>query len=256
MYVSAGSPRPSHWSYPVARRSPGPMRLQLPAIYVRSSCGQWRGLGAPTLAQGAAAGAASGVTIGYSTATSTGSAIAGGVAGALATTAGILAAIPGGQIPAAFLAAASALVGPIAQEFKGCGVTCQQTTDIANKVATAAGQITAQYWAQPVRTVSMRNGAVAALQELYGYLIQNCNAIGGQGGRQCVADRQPGGKYDFQAQQIGPIMNDTAVVADPVAPNPVTSTLSNLFGGSSASGGLTMADLLLPAGLLAAGLLL
>jgi hypothetical protein len=66
------------------------------------------------------------------------------------------------------------------------------------------------------------------------------------GGQQCVADRQPGGKYDFQAQQIAPIATDAAVVPDPVAPGLLTSPV---FGNVSAL------DLLLPAGLIAAGLL-
>jgi hypothetical protein len=207
-----------------------------------------RGMGAPTLTQGAITGATSGAMIGASTATSTGSEIAGGIAGGLATTAGILAVIPGGQIPAAFLAAAASIVGPITKMFSGCGVTCQQTTDIANKVATAAGQITSAYWGNSVRTVSMRDGAVAALRQLYQYLIQNCQAIGGQGGSQCIADRQPGGKYDFQAQQIAPILNDTAVVPDPVAPGSLPSLTS--FSGLSTS------KLLLPGLLILAALAL
>jgi len=253
MYISAGYPSPSRWSYPVARRSPAQVvYLRPPAVYIRSGSG-WRGLGAaddserPTVGQAAAVGAASGAMIGAQTAITTGSKLAGGVAGGLSMAAGILAAVPGGQIPAAFLAAAASLVGPIAAQFKGCGVTCQQTTDIANKVATAAGQITAQYWANSVRTASMQLGAVTALQELYSYLIQNCNAIGGQGGAQCVRDRQPGGVWDFQAQQIAPIQNDSAVVPDPVAPGALSTPI---FGNVSAL------DLLLPAGLVAAGLML
>lgn len=209
-----------------------------------------RGMGAPTLTQGAITGAASGALIGASTATATGSAIAGGIAGGLATTAGILAVIPGGQIPAAVLAAMASIVGPIAKEFEGCGVTCQQTTDIANRVATAAGQITAAYWGAPVHTVSMQAGAVAALRQLYQYLIQNCQAVGGQGGTQCIADRQPGGKYDFQAQQIAPIQNDSNVVPDPVAPGSTGAVLSNLTSG--AVFGIPTSKLLLPGLLLLA----
>lgn len=205
-----------------------------------------RGMGAPTLGQGITTGVTSGALIGTQTATSTGSKVAGGVAAGLATTAGILAAIPGGQIPAAFLAAAAAIVGPVASMFKGCGATCQQTTDIANKVATAADQIKSQYWAQPIRTVSMRDGAVAALQELYQYLIQNCQAVGGRGGSQCVADRQPGGKYDFYAMNVAPIVNDSAVVPDPAPPNPLAAILPGSLAG------ISLSSLVLPAGLLLA----
>lgn len=240
MYFASSAP-----FYSVPRQ----LRAAPRANYVR------RGMGAPTLGQGITTGVTSGIFTGAATATSTGSKVAGGVAAGLATTAGILAVIPGGQIPAAFLAAAASIVGPIASMFKGCGVTCQQTTDIANKVATAAGQITSQYWAQPVRTVSMRDGAVAALQELYQYLIQNCQAIGGQGGSQCVADRQPGGRWDFQAQQIAPILNDKSVVPDPVPP----STGSNILSALAPSGtlfGVPVSSLLLPGALILAAVAL
>lgn len=235
-------PAPGLSAYSLPRPSRGWPR----ANYVR------RGMGAPTLTQGIITGTTSGALIGASTATSTGSKIAGGVAGGLATTAGILALIPGGQIPAAFLAAAASIVGPITKVFSGCGVTCQQTTDIANQVATAAGQITAAYWANSTRTVSMRDGAVAALQQLYQYLIQNCQAVGGRGGSQCVADRQPGGKYDFQAQQIAPIQNDSGVVPDPVAPGSMSALTSSLASGTVF--GVPTSKLLLP-GLLILGAL-
>lgn len=223
------------------------------ANYVRARRG--RGMGAPTLTQGAITGAVSGAQIGAGVAVSTGSKVAGGIAGGLSTAAGILAMIPGGQIPAAFLAAAAAIVGPIANQFKGCGVTCQQTTDIANKVEAAAVQIMDQYWAQPVRTVSMRDGAVAALQELYQYLIQNCQAVGGRGGSQCVADRQPGGKYDFQAQQIAPIQHDSAVVPDPVPPSVASNLLSSLAPSGSVFG-IPASKLVLPGLLLLAAVAL
>lgn len=232
-----------------AASAPFYLRPQSLAGYPRTNYVRRRGMGAPTLPQGAVAGVTSGALIGAQTAVSTGSSVAGGIAGGLATTAGILAAIPGGQIPAAFLAAAASIVGPIAKEFEGCGSTCQQTTDIANKVEAAAQQVMAQYWGSKVRTVSMQQGAVAALQQLYQYLIQNCQAVGGQGGRQCVADRQPGGKYDFQAQQIAPIQNDSAVVPDPVAPGSSSSILSSL-APSGTLFGLPVSSLLLPGALI------
>ena len=215
------------------------------AGYPRANYVRRHGMGAPTLTQGTVAGVTSGALIGAQTAVSTGSAVAGGVAGGLATTAGILAVIPGGQIPAAFLAAAASIVGPIAKEFEGCGATCQQTSDIANKVTAAAQQITGQYWASSVRTVSMQAGAIAALQQIYQYLIQNCQAIGGRGGQQCITDRQPGGKYDFQAQQIAPIQNDSSVVPDPVAPGSSSSVLSSLTPSGTLFG-LPVSSLLLP----------
>lgn len=143
--------------------------------------------------------------------------------------AGILAAAPFTGPAAPFVSLVGSLIGPIASFFKGCGATCTQTTKIANDVATATGQITAAYWAEPVRTKSMQAAAIAALQQLYSYLITNCRNVGGQGGQQCVADRQPGGKWDFQAQQIAPIQNDKDVVADPIDTSTVTGKIQSLF---------------------------
>lgn len=192
-----------------------------------------RGLGAPTDAQ-IAAGLVSGTNIGASTAIGTGSEVAGGIAAGLET----LAPFTGPAAP--FIAAAGAIVGPIATLFKGCGATCQQTSQIANQVTAAAQQITTLYWAQKVRTVSMQQAAIASLQQIYQFLIQNCQAIGGKGGQQCIQDRQPGGKYDFQAQQILPIQNDSAVVPDPVTASPVASALP------SAVAAVTSSNLFLP----------
>lgn len=142
--------------------------------------------------------------------------------------AGILAAAPFTGPAAPFVAAIGALIGPVAAMFKGCGATCTQTTEIANSVQTATAQILQQYWAQPVRTVTMQQATIQALQQLYSYLIQNCQKIGGQGGQQCVADRQPGGKYDYQAQNIVQIQNDTGVVADPVEAGSASAVLSSI----------------------------
>ena len=208
-----------------------------------------RGMGAPqSTAQQYTGSLAAGASYGASTAITTGSPLIGAISGALVAAAPIPVAGP-------FIAAAGALVGTIANLFKGCGATCQQTTNIANQVESAAQQIMSQYWASPVRTTSMQSAAVASLQQLYQYLIQSCNSIGGQGGKQCVADRQPGGKYDFQAQQIAPIQNDSAVVPD----TSVAASSSSNTGGTSplTSGtlfGLPVSSLLLPGALILAAI--
>lgn len=167
---------------------------------------------------------------GASTATMLGGSTSADVVGGIQ--AGLMAAAPLTGPAAPFISAIASLIGPIASLFKGCGATCTQTTQIANSVESATTQITNHYWAQPVRTVAMQQAAIAALQQLYSYLIQNCQKIGGRGGSQCVADRQPGGKYDYQAQQIAPIQNDTAVVPDPVVPGALSSIVSGLGLGS------------------------
>jgi hypothetical protein len=224
MYISITAPvaAPGLAGYRFGAPFPTPVRLDR-SRGVRAR--RLSGMGA-TPAQ-IATGVIAGTNIGASTAIGTGSEVAGGIAAGLETVA------PFTGPAAPFVAALGAIVGPIASLFKGCGVTCQKTTQIANQVAAAAGQITAAYWAQPVRTASMQAAAVSSLQQLYSYLIQNCQAIGGQGGQQCIADRQPGGKYDFQAQQIAPIQNDSAVVPDP---SPVTAAATSLGLPASVTG--------------------
>jgi hypothetical protein len=210
-----------------------------------------RGLSAPTLTQGAATGATSGALLGVSTAQSTGSAVAGGVAAGLMTTAGILAAIPGGQIPAAVIAGLASLVGPIASQFKGCGETCVLTSQFANQVQSAADQANASYWGAKIHTVSMQQATLQVMNELWQYLVAHCQAVGGQGGAQCIADRQRGGKYDFFVHYVDPIANDSSVVPDPVAPSAL-NTFASSFAPSGAVFGIPMSKLLLP-GLLILG---
>ena len=231
MYFSAAAPFPS-----------------LPLNYRRR-----RGLSAPTLTQGTVSGAASGTMLGISTAQQTGSAVAGGVSAGLMTTAGILAAIPGGQIPAAVIAGAAALVAPIANLFKGCGDTCVLTSQFANQVSDAVTQLNKNYWGAPVRTVSMQQATLQAMNELWGYLVSHCQAVGGQGGAQCIADRQRGGKYDFFRDNVDPVANDTGVVPDPVAPSAL-NTLASSFAPSGTLFGIPTSKLLLP-GLLILGAL-
>jgi hypothetical protein len=211
-----------------------------------------RGLSAtPTLTQGITSGAYSGAMLGVSTAESTGSKVAGGIAAGMMTTAGILAAVPGGQIPAAVIAGIAALVGPIANQFKGCGQTCIVTSQFANQVQDAAEQVNTTYWASPVRTVSVQKAALDAMNQLWQWLVAHCQSVGGQGGAQCVADRQRGGKYDFFSHYIDPIANDAAVVPDPVAPSALNTLASN-FAPSGTLFGIPASKLLLP-GLLILG---
>jgi hypothetical protein len=246
MYVpSYFSPPPSRWRPPSYR---GPRILRLPVVYVK------RGMGATTPAQTIAAGITSGATYGASTAIATGSPVVGGVTGGLMATAGILAVIPGGQIPAAFIAAAASLVAPIASLFKGCGQSCIQATQFANQVQQAADQLNSLYWGSPVRTVSMQQAALVQMNELWQYLASHCQAVGGQGGAQCIADRQRGGKYDFFAHYVDPIQNDSGVVPDPSASSGVLQSLG--VNPAATFAGVPLTDWLLPAALLGAALFL
>ena len=234
MYVSITAPLPANSGMGAFGGAPFPWPVSLRAKPRR------RGFGATPSNTNIASGLITGANVGAATAIGTGSEIAGGIAGGLEA----IAPFTGPAAPV--IAAMGALVGPIATFFKGCGVTCQKTTQVANQVASAAGQITSLYWGQGVRTVSMQQAAIQNLQQLYSYLVQNCQAVGGQGGAQCIADRQPGGKYDFQAQQIAPIQNDTAVVPDP---SPVTTALATIPGVSDVVAAVSGSSFLLPLGL-------
>lgn len=158
--------------------------------------------------------------------------------------AGLMAAAPFTGPAAPFVLTAASLIGPIASMFKGCGSTCTQATTIANNAEAAAEALLQQYNAQPVKYRSIQQAYLAAQSDVWKYISGSCAKIGGQGGSQCIADRQRGGKYDFFIHYVDPIANATNIVEDPVAPNAITSLFSS-------GGGLPMPLILGGAGVLA-----
>lgn len=155
---------------------------------------------------------------------------------------GLMAAAPFTGPAAPFVLAAASLIGPVASMFKGCGQTCTQATTIANNAAAAAQSLLERWNATPVKYRSIQKAYLAAQQDVWNYLEGSCRKIGGQGGAQCVADRQRGGKYDFFIHFVDPVANETDIVDDP----PTPGSLSSIFGG----GGLPMPLVLGGAGLL------
>lgn len=144
--------------------------------------------------------------------------------------AGLMAAAPFTGPAAPFVLMAAQLVGPIAAQFKGCGVTCTQATTIANNAESAAESLLQRWNAVPVKYKSIQQAYLAAQQDVWNYIQGSCQKIGGQGGQQCIADRQRGGKYDFFVHYVDPVANETDIVPDPVTPS------TGLFGGGSGSG--------------------
>jgi len=145
--------------------------------------------------------------------------------------------------PAApFVLAAASLIGPIASQFKGCGETCKQATTIANNAEAAAESLLQKWNATPVKYTSIQKAYVAAQQDVWNYISGSCSKIGGQGGQQCIADRQRGGKFDFFIHYVDPVANETDIVPDPVEPG----VFSSFFSG----GKLPMPLILGGAGLL------
>lgn len=219
-----------------------------------------------SIAEGIFGGAVSGAMIGYQAASALGSshewknAAVGGIAGGLALAGTIAAGTVAGAPLAPFLFAAAALVGPIASMFKGCGATCTQATQIANKAEIALSAVRDQYLAQPIHYVATQRAALAAFDNIAGQMYKACsNPALGPAGQRCISERlvqggsapwcPTGTGCDWITTIRGPIANDPDVVPDP--PMSVSQTLAS--GGSlldSTVGGFPMPLLLIGGGLL------
>ena len=196
------------------------------------------------------------VNLGEAVAAQTGSNVAGGVAAGLSTAAAIVAPVcpPCG----AALALGAAIVAPITKMLKGCGQSCIQASDYANEIEPLLQQNLSNYVNAPVRYASLQANAVANFNSAFGNLLTACQNIGGQGGTQCIQDRQLGGckwkatpwawvpdgngGYTFKpAGQAGsgsqcwnwvygylqPIQQDPGVVPDPVSSSSSSTTTSS-----------------------------
>jgi len=148
-------------------------------------------------------------------------------------------------VPLIGAAIAGVALGVEALLNSGCGQSCVLTSDDANKAQQLAQQNLDAYMALPVpRSQSNQTAALQNATNIYNWLIQACQNIGGQGGKQCVADRVPGGKYAFAPSFIDPIQNDPNVVPDSQAT------------ASSAASTATSPSILLWLGIAAAGVFL
>jgi hypothetical protein len=157
--------------------------------------------------------------------------------------AGIMAAAPFTGPAAPFVLMAAQMIGPIAAQFKGCGQTCKDATTIANNAEDAANKLLDQWNATPVKYKSIQQAYLAAQADVWNYISGSCQKIGGQGGQQCIADRQRGGKFDFFIHYVDPVANETDIVPDP------PSTATGTSGMSSSVAGLPMPLILGGAGL-------
>ena len=190
---------------------------------------------AQTLPSAAMSGAATANMLGGST----GADIAGGIQ------AGLMAVAPFTGPAAPFVLMAAQMVAPIAKMFAGCGATCKEATTIANNAEDAANKLLDQWNAVPVKYKSIQQAYLAAQADVWNYISGSCQKIGGQGGSQCIADRQRGGKFDFFAHYVDPVANETDIVPDP----PSTATTSNTSLLSGTVAGLPMPLILGGAGL-------
>jgi hypothetical protein len=180
------------------------------------------------------------------------------------------------------LAIGAALTGVITKMLAGCGQSCIDASNYVNEAEQYFVQNVAAYTSSPVRTQSMQTQALANFDTAYAALVAKCQQIGGQGGVNCIKDRQSGackwkaspwtwaqtsgGGYAYTpAGAAGsgsqcwnwvygyrdPIANDPDVVPDAStltsATSSVSSALSSLLGG--VGGGSSSASPLILVGL-------
>ena len=165
---------------------------------------------------------------------------------------GIIAAIPGLQLPGAIIAAVGAIAGPIISMFNGCGQTCIQATQYANQAADALNQIKTIYFQQPApRPKSLQVAVLAQIQQIFDALHQACgNPALGDAGRRCISERLVEGGTapwcptstgcDWVTAYYRPIANDPQVYDDSAAAQAgtVVSGISNSISANPLAWGL------------------
>lgn len=178
-------------------------------------------------------GATAGVFAGIQAALTSGSALGGGIVGGLT----LAATIPGPQQP--FIALAAGLASPIMSMFKGCGQTCVQATEIANKAGDMLTQVKNDYFRHSLRTRSMQYTALQLFDAIAAEMQKACgNPALGAAGQRCISERLVRGGTapwcdhpgkvgcDWITMLRDPIANDPDVVEDPVSSPAVSGSLS------------------------------
>lgn len=198
-----------------------------------------------------------------STLISTGITTAAGISAATGVTAGLLASIGIGAqavpIVGTIIGGVALLIGALGVG-NGCGATCTETTQIVNAIEPYMQQNVQAAQAQASAnggclTADEQAVAIGNFQTLWSKVQSGCSQVGGQGGKQCLADRSPGGKYDWTSYYLTPIRNipvcpsasATQVVASSVgtAAQSIASTLGTNPSNILIYGGLALGILLL-----------
>jgi hypothetical protein len=179
--------------------------------------------------------------------------------GGLMTAGGVIAAIPGGQLPGAVIAAVGALTGLIGGLFKP-DLTKVEATHIVDAVEAQGLRPTLNAWrALPAekKTASMQAGFLQTIDGWLSKVQQGCsNPALGTAGEHCISERlihggtapwcPTGSGCDWITLYRDPIANDPEVHADAAPESPVGSAISNFFGGgdNGAAAGLPLLLLL------------
>lgn len=182
------------------------------------------------------------------------------------TSAAVSGAVLAGLIPASVIpfvgpaVAIAAMAAQILIKNSGCGQTCIQTSEWANKAAAALQQNLDAWRALPVKTKSSQALALQTFDQIWNQLVTMCSdPQWGNAGKRCISDRQQGAcKWkngnDCWNWFIGyrdPIANDPGVVPDPTVLDEASSAVNSIFGTSGSSSSLL--PLLLIGGLIAWG---
>ena len=190
-----------------------------------------------------------------------GSAAAVGSAAGIAAAAGL---IPLSAVPFIGPAIAGAAIAiSLLIKNSGCGQTCIETSGWANQAEPLLAQNIAAYFAQPVRTQSSQQVALANFDAIWARLVQMCSdSSTGNAGKRCISDRQsgactwkqnstspllhypgepqPGECWNWFSGYRDPIANDAGVQPDTVASDAasVATTVSGSADQLAASVGL------------------
>jgi hypothetical protein len=177
----------------------------------------------------------------------------------LLASAGILSVIPGGQLPAAIIAAVGALTGLIGGFFKP-DLTKEEASSIVDKIeAQTMKPLRASWQSLPAaqKTQSMQAQYLAVFDGAWNQVVQGCaNPALGSAGQACTGDRAQGAcHYTLDGHTPGQppsncgnwftwyrdvIANDPNVIPDPLSGSSnssvaesISTSLSTLFSGNS-----------------------
>jgi len=129
----------------------------------------------------------------------------------------------------------------------GCGGTCTAATQVVNQIEPLMKQNLAAAQAQAQAnggclTLSEAQALEANFNTLWANVLKGCGQVPAPGGTQCIADRQPGGKYDWTSYYLTPIQQ-IPVCADPSPSQTITTTAPPSSGTTAppSSGTITTA---------------
>jgi hypothetical protein len=130
-----------------------------------------------------------------------------------------------------FVAAAAAIAGAFGLG-KGCGATCTESTQVVNQIEPILKQNLAAAQQQATAnggclTAAEQTVLIQNFQSLWQEVLTGCGQIPAPGGTQCIADRQPGGKFDWTAAYLTPIQNMPVCPAAAIAPTGPSTAASS-----------------------------